>query len=109
MLANVTLMDTDIVFIIEIDFLRNASLIINQQSSRTLQNYIVWRFMMSQIDNMPQRFRTIKQQFNKIFREITTERPRTITCATYVNENMGFVVSKLYVNKYIDKDARNQV
>jgi predicted metalloendopeptidase len=109
MLANVTLMDTDIVFISEIDFLRNASFIINQQSPRTLQNYIVWSFMMSQIDNMPQRFRTIKQQFNKIFREITTERSRTITCATYVNENMGFAVSKLYVNKYIDKDARNQV
>ncbi len=109
MLANVSLVDADIVFISEIDYVRNASLIIDQQSSRTLQNYIVWRFMMSQIDNMPQRFRTIKQQFNKIFREITTERPRIITCATYVNENMGFAVSKLYVNKYTDKEARSQV
>ncbi|CAF4912373.1 unnamed protein product, partial [Rotaria sp. Silwood1] len=93
----------------EIDFVRNVSLIIDQESPRTLQNYIIWRFIMSQIDNMPNRFRSIKQEFNKIFREITTERPRTITCATYVNNNMGFAVSKLYINKYIDKDARNQV
>ncbi|CAF3894392.1 unnamed protein product [Rotaria sp. Silwood1] len=109
LLANVTLVDTDIVFMSEIDFVRNVSLIIDQESPRTLQNYIIWRFIMSQIDNMPNRFRSIKQEFNKIFREITTERPRTITCATYVNNNMGFAVSKLYINKYIDKDARNQV
>jgi membrane metallo-endopeptidase-like protein 1 len=93
----------------EIDFVSNVPLIINQQSPRTLQNYIVWRFMMGQIDYMPQKFRTIKKEFNKIFREISTERPRTITCATYVNDNMGFAVSKLYISKYIDKDARNQV
>jgi len=64
---------------------------------------------MSQIDNMPKRFRIIKQKFNKIFREINIERPRTITCATYVNDKMGFVLSKLYVNKYIDKNARFEV
>jgi predicted metalloendopeptidase len=84
-------------------------LIIDQQSPRTLQNYAVWHFVMSQIDNMPKRFRIIKQKFNKIFRETNIERPRTITCATYVNDKMGFVLSKLYVNKYIDKNARFEV
>ncbi len=109
LLANVTLVDADIVFISEIDFMRNVSSIIDQESPRTLQNYVVWRFIMSQIDNMPKRFRMIKQEFTKIFREITIQRARTITCATYVNDNMGFAVSKLYLNKYIDKNDRYQV
>lgn len=102
-------MDTDLVFVTEVDYVRNVSLIINQQARRTIQNYLVWRFLMSRIDSMPKKFRIIKQEFTKIFREITTERPRTITCANYVNNHMSFAVSKLYVNKYIDKSARSEV
>ena len=93
----------------EIEFIRNASLIIDQQSARTLQNYMVWRFMMNQVKYMPKRFRAIKQTFDRVFQGISTEPSRAITCATYVNRNMGFAVSKLYINKYFDKNARNQV
>ncbi|CAF3960773.1 unnamed protein product [Rotaria sp. Silwood2] len=41
LLANVTLIETDIVTVSELEYLRNVSLILNQQSSRTLQNYMV--------------------------------------------------------------------
>ena len=103
------MIDADNVFITEIDFLRNVSLIIEQQSARTLQNYVIWRFLMSEIDQMPKRFRNIKQEFAKIFREMTSERARSITCIDYVNENMGFALSKLYINKYMDNNARSEV
>ena len=51
---------------------------------------------------MPKRFRTIKQQFNQVFRGINTQPSRAITCAEYVNNIMGFAVAKLYINEYFD-------
>ncbi|CAF4768743.1 unnamed protein product [Rotaria sp. Silwood1] len=108
LLANITLLDTDIVTVSELEYLRNVSLIINQQSSLTLQNYMVWRFMMSQASNMPKHFRTIRQQFDKVFQGINTEPSRAIVCGEYVNNIMGFAVAKLYINEYFDQNARNQ-
>ncbi|CAF2048361.1 unnamed protein product, partial [Rotaria magnacalcarata] len=106
LLVNVTLVDTDVVIASELDYLRNVSLIIDQQPPRVLQNYMVWRFMMSRAWIIPRRFRTIKQQFDQVFLGTTVEQARAMKCASYVNYNMGFAVSKLYIDKYFDKDAR---
>jgi membrane metallo-endopeptidase-like protein 1 len=102
-------LDADIVTVCELEFLRNASSIINHQSPRTVQNYLVWRFMMIQVDKMPNRFRAINQQFNQVFQGISIERARAITCATFVNDNMAFAVSKLYIKENFKGNARNQV
>ncbi|CAF0727802.1 unnamed protein product [Adineta steineri] len=106
--AKVTLMDSDLVIVREIDYLYTVSSIIHQVSPRTLQNYVIWRFMMHRIDNLPKRFRTIKDNFDHVFRGTTTERARTVICGNYVNTFMGFAVSKLYIKKYFDENARNQ-
>jgi membrane metallo-endopeptidase-like protein 1 len=93
----------------EVEYLCNVSTIIGQTSSRTLQNYIVWRFMLHQVDNMPKRFRVLKKKIDRISRGITAERLRTVICGKYVNDNMGFAVSKLYIKKYFDEHVRIQV
>ena len=108
-MGNVTLVDEDIVIISELDVLRNVSTILDQQSARTLQNYLLWRVMMSQVEYMPKRFRAIKQQFIKVFQGITTEKSRAIKCATYVADTMGLAVSKLYIMEHFDKNARQEV
>ena len=99
----------DTVSVSELDFLTNASSIIDETSPRILQNYFIWRFMMDQAGNMPSNIRSIKEQFNQIFQGTTAEQARTITCGNLVNDNMGLVVSKLYIKSYFDENARNQV
>jgi predicted metalloendopeptidase len=105
----VSLVDEDIIIVNELDVLRNISTIINGESPRVIQNYLIWRFMMSQIDYMPQRFRSIQQQFNRIFQGVKTEKARTIKCVTYVMRYMGFAVSRLYIMKYFDRNSRKEV
>ncbi|CAF2933114.1 unnamed protein product [Rotaria sp. Silwood2] len=97
--AGIDLLDNDIVTIDTLDYLYQISLIIDQTSSRTLQNYVIWLFIWNQIDNMPKRFR---------IGDTITKTTRTITCGKYVNQNMGFAVSKVYIKKYFDYNARNQ-
>ncbi|CAF0915198.1 unnamed protein product [Adineta ricciae] len=106
--ANVTLYDDDVLSVAEIDYLYNVSSLIDRTSSRVLQNYVIWRFMMHRLENLPKRYRSIKETFDHVFRGTTTERARTVICGNYVNSNMGFAVSKLYIKKYFDEHARNQ-
>ena len=84
-------------------------MIVNGESSRTLQTYFIWCFVISQIDSMPKRFRMVKQEFNRVFQGISSEKARSIKCITYVNRYMGFALSKLYLEKYFDETARNEV
>ncbi|CAF3835985.1 unnamed protein product, partial [Adineta steineri] len=106
--TNVTLMDSDLVIVEETDYLYNVSSIIEQVSPRVLQNYVIWRFMMNLISALPKRFRSIKDNFDYVFRGTTTEQARTVICGRFVNSVMGFAISKLYIKKYFDDNVRNQ-
>jgi len=108
LLGNVTLMDSDIVSVSEVAYLVNISLILEQTSPRVVQNYLIWRFMMNRASSLPQRIRTTREQFDRVFKGTSAEPTRTTICANYVNDNMGFAVSRLYIKKYFDENARNQ-
>ena len=41
-----TLTDSDIVTVDELTYLSNVSALVERTPARTLQNYVVWRFMM---------------------------------------------------------------
>jgi neprilysin len=105
----VSLSDVDLVSISEVAYLLNVSMILDQTPKRTIQNYVIWRFMMNRASNMPQRIRSTREQFDRVFQGTNTKPSRSITCANYVNDNMGFAVSKLYIKKYFDENARSQV
>jgi predicted metalloendopeptidase len=51
----------------------------------------------------------MREPFDQAFRGTTAERPRSIICGSFVNGNMGFAVSKIYIERYFDENARNQV
>jgi predicted metalloendopeptidase len=96
------------VTITELESLQNVSLLINETPLRTVQNYMVWRSIMALAKYMPQQLRTIQETFDEAFQGISPDE-LTVTCADYVNDLMGFAVSKLYVDEYFDPDSRNQV
>ncbi|CAF4153174.1 unnamed protein product [Adineta steineri] len=106
--ANVSVIDADIVIVSAPKLLHGISSIIGRQSPRTMQNYMIWRFMMNRAWHMPKRFRNIIQQFTHVFDGTSTEESRTITCANYVNIVMSLSVSKLYIEEYFHKDARKE-
>jgi membrane metallo-endopeptidase-like protein 1 len=100
--------DTDIISVREVTYLGNISLILEQSPPRVIQNYLIWRFMMNRAGSMPKRIQNIREQFDRIFKGNTVESTRGKICANYVNKNMAFAVSKLYIKKYFNDNARNQ-
>ncbi len=101
-------MDTDIVTVSEVAYLVNVSSIIQQFPPRVIQNYLIWNFMMNRASSMPKRIRSTREQFDRVYQGTSAEPTRATTCANYVNDNMGFAVSRLYIQKYFDENARNQ-
>jgi predicted metalloendopeptidase len=89
--------------------LKYAASVIDATSPRIVQNYFIWHFMMDQSGNMPRTFRILKEQFDRVFLDIRDFPPRTVRCGYFVNNNMPFVTSKLYIKNYFDDSARNQV
>ena len=102
-------MDSDVVAVTEIAYLLNVSSVLSQTPSRTVQNYLIWRFMMNRVMSLSRRIRTTREQFDRAFKGTSADATRAATCSSYVNENMGFAVSKLYIRDYFDDTARNQV
>ena len=101
-------MDTDIVSVNEVAYLRSISSLLEQTSPRVVQNYLIWRFMMNRASSMTRQIRSTRDQFDRVFQGTSTEASRTITCIKYVNDSMGFTISRLYIKKYFDDNARNQ-
>ncbi|CAF1029171.1 unnamed protein product [Rotaria sordida] len=95
--------------VIEIEFLRNVSSNIDTTLPRILQNYIVWCFIMNRISNMPKRYRALRDPFNEAFRGTIAQRPRSITCGDYINNNMGFALSKIYFKQYFDENSLEMI
>ncbi len=90
--------------------MRDILLIINQQSPRTIQNFLIWRFMIYHAWTMPKRFRSIVEQHYKSIVGCHTENwRRSVRCATCLTEYMNSAISKIYINKYLSKNARQQV
>ena len=109
MIGGVQLEDNDLVTVSEVAFLVNVSSLLARYSPRIVQNYLVWRFLMNRAMNLPRKIRDIREQFDRAFKGISTEPSRATTCANYVNDNMGFAVSRLYIKGFFDESARNQV
>ncbi|CAF4094777.1 unnamed protein product, partial [Adineta steineri] len=76
--AGVTLMDSDIVIVEDIDSLYCVSSIIEQVSPRILQNYVISRFMMDLNHKLPKQFQNIKENLNHAVGVTTTERARAV-------------------------------
>ncbi|CAF1071368.1 unnamed protein product [Adineta steineri] len=108
LLANISVTDADSVIVTAPKLLHGISSFINQQSPRTIQNYMIWKFMTNQARHMPKRFRNMLQQYTHVFSGTDTRESRAITCANYVNTMMSLPVSKLYIDEHFHKHARKE-
>ncbi|CAF1518826.1 unnamed protein product, partial [Rotaria sordida] len=61
--ANVYLMNTDIVTMISPEIILDITSILEEQPPRTVQNFLIWRFMIDQAWKMPKQFRDLEQQY----------------------------------------------
>ncbi|XP_071109862.1 neprilysin-like isoform X2 [Haliotis cracherodii] len=89
------------------DYLENMVKILHRWDKRVIFNYLVWRIMMNRVTNLPDKYRNVRKDYYKKILGSETERARWRDCATYVNDNMGNAVGRLFVEKHFDEDAKS--
>lgn len=77
--------------------------------SRTVANYIIWRFVRHRANNLDQRFDDAKQRFYNVILGREKSPSRWKGCVSQVNSNLGMAVGSLFVGKYFDETSKNDV
>nr|CAH7747660.1 unnamed protein product [Callosobruchus chinensis] len=87
-------------------FLRDLLYLISNTEPRTLQNYVIWRFVRHRTNNLDDRFSKAKQRFYHILFGREKNPPRWQFCVAQVNSDMGMALGSLFVKRYFDKKSK---
>lgn len=88
-------------------YLKDFVKIYRQTDKRVLVDYLIWRIMMNRITNLPRKYRDIKKDYYKTVFGSETERARWRDCVSYVNDNMGNAVGRLFVQEHFDETSKS--
>ncbi|XP_074655291.1 neprilysin-like isoform X4 [Tubulanus polymorphus] len=88
------------------EYLEQALPVIFSTSNRTVANYLVWRILKNRVNNLPSKYRDIKNRYDKVLYGTGTERPRFRTCVDYTKEYLGMAVGRIFVQKHFKHGAK---
>lgn len=94
------------VAVFTLDFMYELVHLLDETDSRTIANYMLWRFVRHRINNLDDRFVEAKQRFYNAFVGREKTPPRWKTCVNQVNANMGMAVGAMFVQKYFDETSK---
>ncbi|NXH42743.1 NEP protein, partial [Dicaeum eximium] len=101
--------NTEHVIVYDPDYLLKLRSILKKYSSRDLQNYMTWRFVMDLVSSLSQDYKDTRNAFRKALYGTTSETAVWRRCANYVNGNMENAVGRLYVEEAFAGDSKHVV
>ncbi|NWI46155.1 NEP protein, partial [Picathartes gymnocephalus] len=101
--------NTEHVIVYDPDYLLKLRSILVKYSSRDLQNYMTWRFVMDLVNSLSQDYKDTRNAFRKALYGTTSEAAVWRRCANYVNGNMESAVGRLYVEEAFAGDSKHVV
>ncbi|XP_061163331.1 neprilysin-like [Saccostrea echinata] len=104
--VNITVPETEEIVVYAPEYLSKMVKTVQNANNRLLANYMIWRIMMNRVTNLPQKYRNVRTEYYKKIYGSDTERSRWRDCISYVNDNMGNAVGRLFVKDHFDKGAK---
>ncbi|NXW67282.1 NEP protein, partial [Hirundo rustica] len=101
--------NTEHVIVYDPDYLLKLRSILVKYSSRDLQNYMTWRFVMDLVNSLSREYKDTRNAFRKALYGTTSESAVWRRCANYVNGNMENAVGRLYVEEAFAGDSKHVV
>nr|XP_022915687.1 neprilysin-4-like [Onthophagus taurus] len=88
-------------------YLQDLVNLISSTRSRTLANYLLWRFVRHRVNNLDERFQNAKQKFYHLLFGREASPPRWQFCVAQVNSNLGMALGNLFVTSHFDEKSKN--
>ncbi|NXN74356.1 NEP protein, partial [Himantopus himantopus] len=101
--------NTEHVIVYDPEYLIKLKSILNKYTSRDLQNYMIWRFVMDLVNSLSRNYKDTRNAFRKALYGTTSETAVWRRCANYVNGNMENAVGRLYVEEAFAGDSKHVV
>ncbi|KGL92782.1 Neprilysin [Charadrius vociferus] len=101
--------NTEHVIVYDPEYLIKLKSILNKYTSRDLQNYMIWRFIMDLVNSLSRNYKDTRNAFRKALYGTTSETAVWRRCANYVNGNMENAVGRLYVEEAFAGDSKHVV
>ncbi|XP_065267005.1 neprilysin [Emys orbicularis] len=91
------------------EYLTKLKPILNKYTSRDIQNYMIWRYVMDLVNSLSRNYKDTRNAFRKALYGTTSETAVWRRCANYVNGNMENAVGRLYVEEAFAGDSKHVV
>ncbi|GFR64348.1 endothelin-converting enzyme 1 [Elysia marginata] len=75
--------------------------------NRVIVNYLLWRLMMNWVNNLPTKYRNIKNDYIKNIFGSQADPPRWSECVDFVNVKMGNALGRLFVEEHFDESSKD--
>lgn len=94
------------IVIYALDYMEELVNLLSDTDSKTIANYLLWRFVRHRINNVDDRFDDIKQTFYHALFGREESPSRWKVCISQVNTNMGMALGSMFVRKYFDENSK---
>ncbi|KAJ9583600.1 hypothetical protein L9F63_022044, partial [Diploptera punctata] len=94
------------IIVYAIEYIQDLVSLLGETQSKTIANYLLWRFVMNRINNLDGRFQDVKQRFDYILYGSEKSPPRWKICVSQVNSHMGMGLGSMFVRKYFDQQSK---
>ncbi|XP_023296054.2 neprilysin-4 isoform X1 [Lucilia cuprina] len=101
-----TIEPTEEIVIYATDYMEELVNLLSDTDSKTIANYLLWRFVRHRINNVDDRFDDVKQTFYHALFGREESPSRWKVCISQVNTNMGMALGSMFVRKYFDENSK---
>ncbi|XP_074860181.1 neprilysin [Carettochelys insculpta] len=101
--------NTEDVVVYAPEYLTKLKPILKKYTSREIQNYMIWRFVMDLVNSLSRNYKDTRSAFRKALYGTTSETAVWRRCANYVNSNMENAVGRLYVEEAFAGNSKHVV
>lgn len=87
-------------------YINELGRIMEQKDERTIQNYVLWRLVLSLVSHLIDDFQKVRVEFQKILLGIKSERHRWSQCVDWTNKKLGMAVGALFIRDNFNSESK---
>ncbi|CAF97373.1 unnamed protein product, partial [Tetraodon nigroviridis] len=107
--VNISIPETEKIMIYAPNYFRRLNHTLAKYTKRDLQNYMVWRFVMSMVSSLSGSYKDTRKEFRKVVFGMTKEIETWRQCVGFVNSNMDEAVGRLYVERAFSEKSKELI
>ncbi|ETE64101.1 Neprilysin [Ophiophagus hannah] len=101
--------NTEDIIVYAPEYLIKLKSVISNYTTREIQNYISWRYIMDMVSSLSRDYKDTRNNFRKVLYGTTSDAAIWRRCANYVNSIMGNAVGRLYVQEAFAGESKHVV